>query len=393
MLSVLRHRNYGIYFVGQFLSLLGTSVQSLAQAWLVYRLTGSALALGLVSLASQGPLLLLMPLGGALADRVSRRSILLLAQTINACAALLLGVLALRGAASLELIIALAVVTGLVTSMEMPARQSFLVELVAREDLQPTIALNGIMLNFARTGGPLLGGVLVAAIGEGWAFVANGATFVAATAGLLLLRLPPHVRRAHSHPLEDLREGFRYVVTHREIRTLLVMLMMTGLGAAPYIAFMPMVADDLLDADARGYGLLMSSLGVGSLVGALALGRIRSSALSRAPALAAVGFGVAAIGFSFSRELWLSCALVLPTTAALMLQGGATSTIMQLSVDDRMRGRVMAYYSMAFLGMLPVGALLGGLIADALGLAWTIFLGGGVAIVAGGMELQRRRRG
>jgi len=391
MLSVLRHRNYSIYFAGQFLSLVGTSLQGLAQAWLVYRLTGSAMALGFVSLASQGPMLLLMPIGGALADRFSRRSILLVAQTVNAAAALVLGACVLQDAASVELIIGLAAVTGLVTSIEMPARQSFLIELVEREDLQPTIALNGIMLNFARMGGPLLGGIVVAAIGEGWAFVANAATFLAATASLLLLRLAPHARRPASHPIEELREGFQYVTSHRDIRALLAILMMTGLGAAPYIVFMPVVASDLLMTDARGYGLLMSAFGVGSLLGAIVLGRVRTSALSQAPALAAMGFGVAAIVFSFSRELWLSCVLVLPTTAALMLQGGATSTVIQLSVDDRMRGRVMAYYSMAFLGMLPLGALLAGAIADALGLAWAIFFGGVLAIVAGGIGLYRRR--
>jgi MFS family permease len=299
-----------------------------------------------------------------------------------------LAILTFTGLIQFEMVVGLALLFGLVNSVEIPTRQAFTVEMVGKADLQNAIALNSIMFNLARVGGPALAGLIVAAVGEAWCFAINSTSYLAVIAGLALMYLPSMKRPDVKHPWHELREGFAYVISHREIRIVLFALALSSFAGAPYMTLMPAMAEQVLGADSRGYGLLMSAVGLGALGGAVAMSRLQLSALARAPAIAAITFGISIIVFSMSRDFWVSWALVLPTAFSLMLQGGATNTIVQMLVEDRMRGRVMAYFTMSFLGMIPFGSLTAGAIAAEVGVPATLAIGGVLATVAGLIALR-----
>lgn len=393
LLTVFRHTNYRLFFAGQLLSLLGTWMQFIGQAWLVYRLTGSPLALGVVGFAQQSPVFFFSAFGGTLADRFDRRTLLMIAQSLCALQATTLAVLTFTNLVSFEMVVGLAVVFGLVNSVEIPTRQSFTVEIVGKGDLQNAIALNSIMFNLARVGGPAIAGVIVATVGEAWCFAINGVSYMAVIAGLALMTLQRAPRPEFKHPLQELREGLSYVIHHREIRTVLIALALSSFAGAPYMTLMPVMAEQVLGTDSTGFGYLMSAVGLGALFGAFAMSRLDLKALARAPAIAAIAFGLGLIAFSQSTNFWLSWLLVLPTAFSLMLQGGATNTIVQTLVEDRMRGRVMAYFTMSFLGMIPFGSLTAGAIAHQVGAPMTLALGGVVATIAGIIALRVRLAG
>ncbi len=379
----MQHRNYRRFFLGQAVSLIGTWMQLVAQAWLVYRLTGSAVLLGTVGFASQMPVFLLSPIGGLVADRHDRRRILLGTQTAAMLLALVLALLTLTGRIQIWQLLALAALLGVTNGFDIPARQSFVVELVGRQDLVNAIALNSSMFNGARIVGPAVAGVMVAAVGEGWCFLANAASYVAVLGSLLALRLPTRTEpaEARTSPLAQILEGWGFVARTGPIRALLLLLGLVSLTGMPYAVLMPVMADDVLHAGARGLGLLMGASGTGALAGALVLAR-RSSlrGLGGWVAWAALGFGVALIAFSISRRFWLSVLLLLPVGFALLLQMSSSNTLIQSMVPDRLRGRVMSVYSMMFMGMAPLGALVAGALAERLGAPAAIALGGGVCI-------------
>jgi MFS family permease len=391
MLHALRNRNFRVFVMGQLVSLIGTWMQSVAQSWLVYRLTGSAVLLGTVGFASQIPIFLLSPLGGVVADRHERRRVLLLTQSTMMVLAMVLAVLTLLGHIHVWHILVLASMLGIANGFDIPTRQAFVVELVPRADLPNAIALNSSMFNGARVVGPAIAGIIVSAVGEGWCFFGNAVSYLAVLASLLLLRVPRRevVERRATH-FEDILEGFRFVAGTRPIRSLLMLLGLVSMTGMPYATLMPVMAQDVLHSGASGLGLLMGAAGTGALAGALALAWHNSlRGLGRWVGLGAVSFGMWLILFSLSRNFWLSVALLLPAGFSLLLQMSSTNTLIQSMVPDRLRGRVMSVYAMTFMGMAPLGALLAGAAADVLGAPAAIGIGGGISIAGGLLFLLR----
>ena len=374
----LRHRNFQLFFAGQLISLIGTWMQTVAQSWLVYRLTGSALLLGAVGFASQIPVFLIAPLGGIVADRYRRHRVVIATQTSAMILAFILAGLTLTHAVQVWHIFVLAACLGVVNAFDIPARQSFIVEMVGKQDLMNAIALNSSMFNGARVVGPAVAGLLVASIGEGWCFFANAVSYVAVIAGLLMMKLAPAEAAVRSaSALADIIEGFRFVRNTAPIQALLLLLGLMSLMGMPYSVLMPIFADRILGGGARSLGLLMGSAGVGALIGALTL-TMKSGlkGLSKWVAVSAAMFGVSLILFSQSRLLWLSAALLVPVGLFMMLEMASSNTLIQAMVPDHLRGRVMALYSMMFMGMAPLGALLSGALAHSVSAPVAVALGG-----------------
>jgi MFS family permease len=382
VLRALAHRDFRLFFFGQLVSLSGTWMQSVAQSWLVYRLTGSSVLLGLVGFAGQIPVFLLSPAGGTLADTHSRHRMILATQTVAMLLALALAALTLSERVQLEHIFLLASLLGVVNAFDIPARQSFLVQLVGRDDLMNAIALNSSMFNGARILGPAIAGILVAAIGEGWCFLLNGVSYLAVLAGLLRMHPKPAPQRPQgATALGRIVEGFRFVASTAPIRALLLLLGLVSLAGMPYAVLMPIFADEILHAGASGLGLLMGASGLGALLGALTLAARRQvRGLGRWVAYAAAAFGLSLIAFALSRHFWLSAALLVPAGFAMIVQTAASNSLIQAMVPDELRGRVMAVYSMMFMGMAPFGALLSGLLAARLGAPGAVAIGGGACI-------------
>ena len=385
-LRALASRNYRLFFAGQLVSLIGTWMQSVAQSWLVYRLSGSPVLLGLVSFAGQIPVFLLAPVGGSLADCRDRHRIIVTTQSASMALAMILAGLTLGGQVQIGHVFVLATLLGVVNAFDIPARQAFLVDMVGRDDLISAIALNSSMFNGARIVGPAMAGVLVAAVGEGWCFFANGLSYLAVLAGLLAMRLEvrPRSPRAGS-PLAHVVEGFGFVARTAPIRDLLGLLGLISLMGTPYAVLMPIFADQILHGGAKELGLLMGASGLGALLGALVLASRRGvRGLGRWVSRAAAGFGVSLIAFSLSRRFWLSEALLVPVGFSMMVEMAASNTLIQAMVPDRLRGRVMAVYSMMFMGMAPFGALLAGALAQRVGAPGTV-ASGGAACIAGAL--------
>jgi MFS family permease len=382
----LRHRNYRLFFAGQLISLIGTWMDQVAEAWLVYRLTGSALLLGTVAFASQIPVFLLAPIGGALADRLDRRKILICTQSSMMLLTFILAGLTLSHRVHIWQVVTLAALTGVVNAIDLPARQAFVVDMVSRADLVNAIALNSSMFNGARIVGPALAGIVVAAIGEGWCFFANGVSFIAVIAGLGLMKIDRPRLAIEGSPLENIMEGFKFVAQSGPVRALMVLLGLVSFTAMPYAVLMPLFADKILHGGAQALGLLMGCSGVGALGGALTLAMRKTlKGLSVWVAASCAGFGMALLLFSFSRWLWLSAALLVPAGFCMMIQMASSNTLIQSMVPDRLRGRVMSVYAMTFMGMAPLGALLAGSLAHKLGAPMTVGIGGVVAIVGAGL--------
>ncbi len=383
-LRALAHRNYRLFVAGQMTSLVGTWIQMVAQGWLVYRLTGSSLQLGLVGFSAQIPVFLLSTVGGVIADRWPRRRVLILSQSAMMTLAFVLAALTLTGTVRLWHVFVLASLLGVANAVDMPTRQSFVVEMVGRPDLVNAIALNSSMFNGARLVGPAVAGVLVATVGEGWCFLLNGVSFLAVIAGLAAMRLPRAAHEAQAGSVVSrMVEGFGFVARTPPIRALLLLLGCVSLMSMPYTVLGPVIAQEVLHGGPRAYGMLMSAAGVGSLIGAVRLAAKRTTrGLFRWAATAAAGFGVALILFSLSRVFWLSVALLVPVGFCMIIQTASTNTLIQSMAPDRLRGRVMAVYAMMFLGMSPFGALLAGVLAHPFGAPATVAIGGAVCLVA-----------
>lgn len=383
VLRALRHKNYRLFFGGQLISLIGTWMQSVAQAWLVYRLTGSAVMLGLVGFSGQIPVFLLAPVGGAFADRHRRHRILIVTQTAAMLLAFVLAALTLMERVEVWHVFALASLLGVTNALDIPTRQAFVVDMVGRDDIVNAIALNSSIVNSARIIGPAVAGVLITTIGEGWCFFANAVSYIAVIVGLLLMRIKAQRRVPQpGSAFASIVEGFRYVWHTGPVRALLLLLGLVSLIGMPYAVLMPIFADRILGRGASGLGFLMGASGVGALVGALSLAaRQGIRGLGRWVVFSAAGFGVSLILFSLSRWFWLSIVLLLPVGFSMVVQMASSNTLIQAMVPDKLRGRVMAVYSMMFMGMATFGALLAGAVAQHLGAPTTVAIGGVVCLV------------
>ena len=393
----LRHRNFQLFFAGQLISLVGTWMQTVAQSWLVYRMTGSTLLLGTVGFASQIPVFLVAPIGGIVADRLNRHRVVIATQVSSMVLAFILAFLTLTNRIQVWEIIVLASGLGVVNAFDIPARQAFLIDMVGREDLMNAIALNSSMFNGARILGPAVAGILVAWVGEGWCFFVNAVSYIAVIVGLLLMKIehPAKLISREGSPLENILEGFRFVRDAKPIRVILLLLGLVSLVGMPYSVLMPVFAHQILHGGARELGILMGATGVGALLGALSLAaRVGVKGLGRVIALCAGGFGVSLILFSFSHVFWLSVILLVPVGFTMMVQMASSNTLVQSMSPDQLRGRVIAVYSMMFMGMAPFGAFFAGAIAHRIGAPWTVAIGG-VACIAGaiafGMHLPNIR--
>jgi MFS family permease len=396
LLRALRHRNYRLFFTGQLISLTGTWMQSVAESWLVFRLTGSSALLGVTAFATQIPVLLLAGVGGTVADRSDRHRILIITQTLSMVLPLTLAALTLSGRVQVWHVFVLAACLGTVNAFDIPTRQAFVMDMVGREDLLNAIALNSSMVNGARVLGPSIAGLLVAAVGEGWCFLINGVSYIGVIAGLLMMRgdWSRAVRRT-TPAWRDALEGFQFVGRTAPVRALLLLLGVVSFAGMPYAVLMPVFARDILHGGPKSLGLLMGCTGIGALAGALTLAtRTGVRGLGRWVMIAAGCFGVALILFSLSRIFWLSALLLIPVGGAMMVQMASSNTLIQSMVPDALRGRVMAVYSMMFMGMAPFGALWAGTVAERIGAPATVVIGGVLCAIGAtvfGLQLPKLR--
>jgi len=378
-LRALQSRNYRLFFAGQTVSLVGSWMTRLATTWLVYRLTGSAVLLGTVSFCSQIPMFFLAPIAGVWVDRWDRRRTLVITQSIAMLQSFALAALTLSGVIRVWHIVALSLVQGVVNAIDMPARQSFVIQMVERrEDLSNAIALNSSMVNATRLIGPAAAGIVVGAIGEGWCFLADGVSYLAVIASLIAMRVTqPALSGPRTGAVQQMTEGWQYVRQSPPIRSLLILLGIVSLVGMPYTVLMPIFADRILHGGPNTMGFLMGASGIGALLAALMLARRQTVAgLGKwIPASAAI-FGAALIGFALSRTLWLSLAVMPLVGFGMMQEMAATNTILQTIVEDDKRGRVMAYYAMAFQGVAPFGSLLAGALSERIGAPSTIVICG-----------------
>jgi MFS family permease len=384
ILRALRHRNYRLFFGGQGISLIGTWMTRVATGWLVYRLTKSAFLLGIVSFSGQIPTFILAPIAGVLVDRWNRHRVLVVTQTLAMVQSFAMATLALTGVIQVWHIVVLNLFQGLINTVDMPARQSFLIEMIEeKEDLSNAIALNSSMFNGARLIGPSLAGILIAWTGEGICFLADGISYIAVIIALLAMTIKPRdLTTQHRKVLHGLKEGFNYAFGFMPIRAILFMIALVSLVGFPYLILMPIFAKDILHGGPHTMGFLMGATGLGALCGALFLASRKTVVgLGRILALSTTVFGIGIILFSLSRNLWLSLALLLFTGFGMMVQMACANTLIQTMVEDDKRGRVMSFYSMAFMGVAPFGSLLAGSLASRIGAPATNIIGGAICIV------------
>jgi MFS family permease len=381
----LRHRNFKLFFFGQGISVIGTWMTRLATSWLVYRLTHSALLLGVVSFAGQIVAFVLGPFAGVVVERLNRRKLLVWTQAAAAVQSLALAALTLTHVITLWEIIALIAFQGLINAFDMPGRQSFLVQMVEdREDLSNAIAINSSTANGARLIGPAIAGLVIAAVGEGWCFLIDGLSYFAVIASLLLMRIRPKdsdIRRNARGMFEQMREGWDYVRTFRPIRTILLMFALLSLMGWPYSVLLPIFAGQVLHGGAHTLGWLTGASGIGALVSGISL-TVRKSVVGLARMLQIAGalLGGALILFGLSHTLWLSLVLMIFVGFGLMQGAAVSNTIIQSLVPEDKRARVMGYYTMAFFGSAPFGSLLAGALAHRIGAPHTVIITGACCV-------------
>ncbi len=375
----LHYPNYRLFFIGNGISMVGNWMQQVATSWLVYRLTGSSLALGLIAFAGLFPGFILTPLAGVLSDRWNKHHILVVTQILSMMQALTLAFLAMTGLVAVGHIIFLSVLLGLVTAFDIPTRQSFIIELIEkREDLGNAIALNSGLFNGARLVGPSLAGIMIALVGEGLCFLINALSFLAVIATLLLIKIKPVKNEdGNADIVQGFRDGFRYTFGFLPMRALLLLLALVSFVGMPYTVLMPVFAKDILQGGPHTLGFLTAASGGGALMGALFLASRRTIlGMGRMIPAAAGLFGLGLVFFSLSKSLWLSLLLLLFTGFGMMVQLALSNTIIQTIAEDDMRGRVMSFFSMAFMGTAPLGSLFAGGSADLIGAPRTLILGG-----------------
>jgi len=386
----LRHRNFRLFVSGQSISLIGTWMTRIATSWLVYRLTGSAFLLGVVGFTGQIPTFLLAPFAGVLVDRLDRRKLLIWTQVLAGLQSLVMAGLTIAGVITMTEIIILSILQGLINAFDMPTRQSFLIQMVSegggkpdRQDLGNAIAINSSMVNVARLVGPALAGGVIAAVGEGYCFAIDGISYLAVIVSLLMMRIDvAPIKRAAASMLVQLREGWTYVRGFTPIRTILTLFAIVSLMGMPFIVLMPIFAARVLHGGPHTLGYLMGASGVGALVSAVSLALRKSvRGLTTTIQISAAAFGVSLILFGLSHNLALSLILMLFTGFGMMQGLASSNTVIQTLVPEDKRGRVMSYYTMAFVGMAPFGSLLAGSLAHVFGAPHAVMMTGACCVL------------
>jgi MFS family permease len=385
-LEALHSRNFKLYVSGQSVSLVGTWMTRIATSWLVYRLTGSALLLGVVSFWGQIPTFVLAPFAGVWIDRLDRRKLLVGTQALAAVQSLLMAGLTLAHRITLHEVIALSAMQGLINAFDMPGRQSALVLMVdSKSSLRSAIALNSSIVNLARMLGPALGGLIIAAVGEGWCFAIDGVSYLAVIASLLMMRLRSDARPRSGAPLlEQLQDGWAYVTGFAPVRTILLLFALMSLMGIPYLVLMPLFAKQVLGGGPHTLGFLSAASGIGAILSAGTLALRKSvRGLTRMLQIAAAMFGAGLILLGASHWLWLSLLAMMVIGFGMMQGIAGSNTIIQTLVPESKRGRVMSYYTMAFVGMAPFGSLLAGELAHRFGPQETVIMTGACCLLGG----------
>lgn len=380
----LRHRNFKLFVGGQSISLIGTWMTRLATSWLVWRLTHSALLLGVVGFAGQILTFVLAPFAGVLIERMDRRKLLVWTQVLAGVQSLALAALTLAGVITISEIIVLSALQGLINAFDMPGRQSFLMQMVEdRADLGNAIALNSSMVNVARMVGPALAGLVIGAWGEGYCFLIDGLSYIAVVASLVMMRLKRHEsKRAAVSMLEQMKEGWTYVSTFRPIRTILLLFGLLSLMGWPFMVLLPVFASRVLHGGPHTLAFLTAATGIGALASAISLALRKSVlGLTRMIQWSAAMLGAGLILFGLSQVLWLSMVLLLMVGFGLMQCVAASNTVIQTLVPEDKRSRVMSYYTMAFVGMAPFGSLLAGGLAHYLGAPRAVMITGAACVL------------
>jgi len=383
--SALRYRNFRLFFCGQSVSLLGTWMTRLATAWLVYRLTHSAFLLGMVGFASLIPAFFLVPFAGVWIEQVDRRKLIVYTQAVAAVQSLAMAALTLTHRINIAEVLALSALQGVVDGFDLPARQSFLIHMVEdKKDLANAIAINSSMNNGARLVGPAIAGLVVAGLGEGWCFLIDGLSYLPVIASLVAMRLAPHpAAPGKSNMLRQMREGWDFVCSFEPIRAILILFASVSLMGYPYATLLPIFAGQILHGGAHTLGWLTSATGVGALLSGISLTLRKTPAgFTRIIAFSTALFGVSLVLFGLSHLLWLSLALMFFAGFGMLQAASACNTVIQTLVPDDKRGRVMGYYTMAFVGSVPFGALLAGSLAHWIGAPFTVMLTGACVVAA-----------
>ncbi|HWC73035.1 MAG TPA: MFS transporter [Gemmatimonadales bacterium] len=383
--GALSHRNFRLFFIGQGISLVGTWMQNVGEGWLILTLTNSPFYVGLTSALSSLGVLLFSLYAGVIADRVDKRRVIVFMQLAFMLEALTVAVLVWTHVVAVWQVLVLATILGVASAFDIPMRQSFIVEMVGKEDLMNAIALNSSLFNGARVIGPAIAGVLIGALGIAWCYFLNGLSYIAVIAGLLMMRLPPPVRSVRATSTwAGFREVLTYLKGNRSIRALMMLTSILSVFGFPYISMMPVFDRDVLHRGAAEYGALTASIGVGAVIGALGVA-LASSRIRKRGRLMLVGgtaFGILLVLFSASRSLVLAMVLLGFAGCAMIVNNSLTNTLLQTAAPDHLRGRVMGFYSFVFVGMAPFGAFLFGLIAEHVGAPVTIAGGGAVVAIS-----------
>lgn len=383
MFRAMRYPNYRLYYVGQTISLIGVWVQNIAMGWLLYRLTGSALLLGTVAFAQQIPSLFLMPLAGVMADRLNRRYVLIFSQAAAMVVAFILALLVLTNSITIPMIIFLAAVNGIILAFDTPFRHTFVPDMITqREDLGNAIALNSSLYNLARFIGPPIGGILIAWVGEGWCFFINGVSFLAVIFSLVMMKLVKQQSRLHKASiLRELREGIEYAFYDKPLRYLLTLVALSSFFGLPFQALLPVFAADVLKGGSELLGVLTGFLGLGALIGAFYLAARKNlhtvpMSIFRTALIFAIALGV----FALSGNTWLSFVAMAITGFGMIIHFNSTNAIIQTISDEDKRGRVVALYSLSFMGITPLGSLAAGWVSEHIGVPYTVFAFSGICV-------------
>lgn len=384
--KALLYRNYRLFMLGQTFSLIGTWIQRIAMMWLAYKLTNSALLLGLIGFCEQIPILVLAPFAGVYADKWDKHKALYKIESLALVQALVLGLLTLFNVVAIWHIIILSLLLGIINAFEVPIRQSFVVEMVERDkdSLSNAIALNSTVFNLSRLIGPSVAGILISSVGEGWCFIANAISYAIVVASLLLMRMPKHVIKVlkETNTLTQLKEGLQYIGANKMMKALLLVLAIVSFANASLRTLAPVFAKDILKGDAGTLGWLMTAAGVGAICGALFLTKRKANpVLRRIVSFTGILLGMSMIAFACSHWIPLSLFFISLTGLAQMMHTATTNTLLQLHVDDNMRGRVMSFYAMCLQGTMPIGSLIAGCIADVAGAPWAVGIMGAICFI------------
>ena len=383
-IRALRHKNFRLYFGGQGISVIGTWVQRIALTWLVYRLTNSAFLLGVVGFSGQIPLLIVTPFAGVLADRLNKHKILLYTQGLSMLQAFILAALVLTNTIQVWEIILLSIILGIFDALDMPTRQSFMVEMIGNNhnDLGNAIAMNSSMVNGARLIGPAVAGILISTFGEGWCFLLNAISYIAVLYSLLSMKLkhkPVSLKKKET--FRELKEGYKYAFGFKPIKSILLLLAVVSFMGTPIRILAPVFVKNILHGGADMFGFLMGASGLGAFTGAIFLMNRKSVlGLGRLIAYYTTAFGIGLIAFALSHNIWLSMIFMFVTGIGMMIQLAGSNTMLQTIVDDDKRGRVMSFYAMSFRGVAPFGSLLAGAAAGIIGAPLTLIIGGGFCL-------------